>query len=50
VHYRVGRYYQRVGEKRLAAEAYRKYVHNRGHGVGSIYDTKKVEEYLAQVS
>lgn len=50
VQYRLGRYYQRVGENRLAAECFRKYLHNRSHGVGSIYEVKKVEELLAQVS
>ena len=38
VHYRMGRYYQRIGKKELARESFRKYLHNRAHGVGSIYD------------
>jgi tetratricopeptide (TPR) repeat protein len=47
VHYRLGRYYQRVGEDRLAAESFRKYLHNRQHGVGSAYELKEVEALLA---
>ena len=50
VHYRMGRYYQRLGKKELASESFRKYLHNREHGVGSIYDLSKAEEYLSQVS
>ncbi len=46
VHYRIGRYYQWKGDDHLARESFQKYVHNRKHGVGSIYDLKKVEEYL----
>jgi tetratricopeptide (TPR) repeat protein len=50
VQYRLGRYYQRIGENRLAAESFRKYVHNRRHGVGSLYEVKEVEKLLLQVS
>jgi tetratricopeptide (TPR) repeat protein len=38
VHYRLGRYYQQIGKKELAQGSFRKYLHNRAHGVGSIYD------------
>jgi tetratricopeptide (TPR) repeat protein len=47
--YRIGRYYQWAGEPRLARESYLKYLHNRKHGVGSIYDAGAVEQYLAQL-
>jgi tetratricopeptide (TPR) repeat protein len=50
VHYRMGRYYQRIGKNELAKESFQKHLHNRAHGVGSIYDLHKVEQDLAQVS
>jgi tetratricopeptide (TPR) repeat protein len=50
VHYRMGRYYQRMGKKDLAIESFRKYLHNRAHGVGSIYDLSKAKEELARLS
>jgi len=50
IHYRMGRYYHRIGEDRLAAESFRKHLHNRHHGVSSSYDIKETEELLAQVS
>jgi tetratricopeptide (TPR) repeat protein len=43
VHYRMGRYYQRIGRKDLAKESFRKYLHNRAHDVGSIYDLSSEE-------
>jgi len=46
VHYRIGRYYQWKGDDNLARESFKKYVHNRKRGVTSIYDLKKVEEFL----
>jgi tetratricopeptide (TPR) repeat protein len=50
VHYRMGRYYERIGNNELATESFRKYLHNRGHGVGSVYDLSKAEESLSRVS
>jgi tetratricopeptide (TPR) repeat protein len=50
VHYRMGRYYERIGKKELATESFRKYLHNRGHGVGSIYDLSAAEDSLSKVS
>ncbi|HVS39785.1 MAG TPA: hypothetical protein VMS17_29780 [Gemmataceae bacterium] len=47
VHYRVGRYYQWKENSDQARVSFEKYLHNRRHGVGSIYDVKKVEDYLA---
>jgi hypothetical protein len=50
VHYRMGGYYQQIGKKELAKESFQKYLHNRAHGVGSIYDLRKAEEYVTQAS
>lgn len=49
-HYRMGRCYQFVGDNHKAQLSYLKYLHNRGHGVGSIYDQRTAEECLAKVS
>lgn len=38
VHYRVGKYYMRRGQLEQAKASFAKYLHNRSHGVGSIYD------------
>jgi tetratricopeptide (TPR) repeat protein len=46
VHYRMGRYFSRKGKDEQARTAFRKYLHNRKHGVGSIYSTKDVEKYI----
>jgi len=48
VHYRVGRYYQWKEKHELARTSFEKYLHNREHGVGSIYPKEQVEEYLAR--
>lgn len=50
VHYRVGRYYQSIGRDDLAAEAFGKYIHNREHGVDSIYDLSVAKRYVARAS
>jgi tetratricopeptide (TPR) repeat protein len=50
VHYRMGRYYQWKGEDEQARISFEKYLHNRAHGVGSIYDVKTVERYLATLA
>jgi tetratricopeptide (TPR) repeat protein len=50
VHYRMGRYYEWNDKPEQARVSYEKYLHNRRHGVSSIYDTKKVEEYLARLA
>jgi tetratricopeptide (TPR) repeat protein len=50
VHYRMGRYYEWKGEPKLARLSFEKYLHNRAHGVGSIYDRKQVEKYLAMAA
>ncbi len=47
VQYRIGRYYQWKKKPEEARVSFEKYLHNRKHGVGSIYDVKQVEKYLA---
>jgi tetratricopeptide (TPR) repeat protein len=47
VHYRIARYYQHKADWTSARKSFEKYLHNRRHGVGSIYDRKAAEEYLA---
>ena len=47
VHYRMGRYYEWKENPERARVSFEKYLHNRKHGVGSIYDQKQVEDYLA---
>lgn len=49
VQYRIGRYYQSIGRDNLARDSFRKYLHNCAHGVGSIYDTKQVNDYLTRI-
>lgn len=46
VQYRIGRYYQGIGRDDFALASFKKYLHNRNHGVGSIYDSKPVEDFL----
>lgn len=47
VHYRIGRYYEWKRKLEQARVSFEKYLHNRNHGVGSIYDKKQVEKILA---
>jgi tetratricopeptide (TPR) repeat protein len=49
VHYRMGRYFQHNGELEQARVSFEKYLHNRRHGVGSIYDVDDVKQYLGQL-
>jgi tetratricopeptide (TPR) repeat protein len=49
VHYRIGRYFQWKKEPELARNSFEKYLSNREHGVGSIYDKKMVEDYLTRL-
>jgi tetratricopeptide (TPR) repeat protein len=46
VHYRMGRYFQFLGEHRLAARSLEKYLHNRSHGVESTYSEDQARKYL----
>jgi len=50
VHYRMGRYFQWQGEHPQARASFQKYLHNRKHGVASIYDKNEAEKHLAEVS
>jgi len=49
VHYRMGRYFQHKGKEQLARASFEKYLHNRSHGVGSIYTVGDANKYLAQL-
>ncbi len=49
VHYRIGKYYVREGNNQQAIESFTKYLQNRSHGVGSIYDKAEVEFRLAKL-
>ena len=50
VQYRIGRYYQWKGNVGSARASFEKYLHNRKHGVGSIYDAKEIEQYVKEFS
>lgn len=50
VHYRMARYYEWKDKPEQARVSYEKYLHNRQHGVGSIYSMKEVEKRLAALS
>jgi tetratricopeptide (TPR) repeat protein len=50
VHYRMGRLYQHQGKRGLARASFQKYLHNRSHGVGSIYEIADAKKHLAAVS
>jgi tetratricopeptide (TPR) repeat protein len=50
VHFRMGRCYQWLGHKDLARQSFQKYLHNRQHGVSSIYDVKTAEKNLAELT
>jgi tetratricopeptide (TPR) repeat protein len=45
--YRLARYYQWEGDHERARASFQKYLHNRAHGVTSIYDEAQVKQYLA---
>jgi tetratricopeptide (TPR) repeat protein len=49
VHYRMGLIHYFLGEDALARISFEKYLHNRRHGVGSIYDAKEVKKQLAEL-
>ncbi|HYV39355.1 MAG TPA: tetratricopeptide repeat protein [Gemmataceae bacterium] len=46
VHYRMGRYFQHKGEIEQARVSFEKYLHNRQHGVGSIYNVDDVKKHV----
>jgi tetratricopeptide (TPR) repeat protein len=49
VHYRMGRYFQHRGQVQLARTSFEKYLHNRRHGVSSIYDADDVKKLLGEL-
>ena len=46
VHFKLAKYYQWAGKNDLAIESAKKHLHNRKHGVKSIYDVNEVEAIL----
>jgi len=50
VHYRVGSYHLWKGQEEQARISFDKYLHNRKHGVGSIYDKREVQERLGRLA
>jgi tetratricopeptide (TPR) repeat protein len=50
VHYRMGFIHGFLGEDAQARVAFEKYLHNRRHGVGSIYDVEEVKNRLAHLA
>jgi len=50
VHFRMGRLYQFLRRNDQARVSYEKYIHNRTHGVASIYDLEEARRHLAEVS
>lgn len=49
VHYRMGRYFLHRGRNRLAQESFEKYLHNREHGVTSLYDLAPIKKQLSEL-
>jgi tetratricopeptide (TPR) repeat protein len=49
VHYRMGCIHRFLGEDAQARASFEKYLHNRRHGVGSIYKVDEVKQYLAKL-
>jgi len=49
VHFRMGRCYQALGENVLARQSFGKYLHNRRHGVASLYETAVAERCLREL-
>lgn len=49
-HFRMGRCSQFLGDNKAAQLSFLKYLHNRSHGVGSIYEREIAEKHLAEVS
>ena len=50
VHYRMGRLYEFLSQDAPARVSFEKYLHNRSHGVGSLYDLEDARRHLAEVS
>jgi tetratricopeptide (TPR) repeat protein len=50
VHFRMGRFFQWKENHDRARASFEKYLHNRRHGVTSLYDTKVAQDYLDSLS
>jgi tetratricopeptide (TPR) repeat protein len=50
VHFKMGKYYDWKGDVSNARVSFKKYLHNRAHGVGSIYDADRVKRYLEETT
>ena len=50
VHYRMGQIHLFLGEDAQARVSFEKYLSNRRHGVGSIYDSNEVKRELAKLA
>ena len=46
VHFKLAKYYQWAGKTVWAMESTKKYLHNRKHGVGSLYEIQDAESSL----
>ena len=46
VHFKLAKYYQWAGKNVWAMESTKKYLHNRKHGVGSLYDVRDAESIV----
>lgn len=49
VHFRMGRAYQALGENTLAQQSFAKYLHNRAHGVASLYETAVAQRCVREL-
>ncbi len=50
VHFRLGRYFEWKNDPESARASYEKYLHNRAHGVGSIYDERQARLRIADIA
>ncbi len=50
VHFRMGRFFQWKENPDRARTSFEKYMHNRRHGVNSLYDRKVAQDYLDSLS
>ena len=49
VHFRMARCYEHLGNLELAKQSFAKYLHNRDHGVGSLYDAATAQQRLTVI-
>jgi hypothetical protein len=50
VHYRMGCLYEFLSQDAQARVSFEKYIHNRSHGVSSLYDLEEARGHLAEVA